>query len=34
MQMIRDGIKEDCEKIAVLKIDNWRKTYSKIWEIP
>ena len=29
--MIRDGIKEDCEKIAVLKIDNWRKTYSKIF---
>ena len=31
MQMIRDGIKEDSEKIARLKIDNWRKTYSKIF---
>ena len=29
--MIRDGIKEDSEKIAILKIDNWRKTYSKIF---
>ena len=31
MQMIRDGIKEDAEKIAKIKIDNWRKTYSKIF---
>ena len=31
MQMIRDGMKEDSEKIARLKIDNWRKTYSKIF---
>ncbi len=31
MQMIRDGIKEDAGKIARLKIDNWRKTYSKIF---
>ena len=29
--MIRDGIKEDAEKIAKIKIDNWRKTYSKIF---
>ena len=29
--MIRDGIKEDAGKIARLKIDNWRKTYSKIF---
>ncbi len=31
MQMIRDGVKEDAGKIARLKIDNWRKTYSKIF---
>ena len=31
MQMIRNGIKEDAGKIARLKIDNWRKTYSKIF---
>ena len=31
MQMIRDGIKEDAEIIAKIKIDNWRKTYSKIF---
>lgn len=29
--MIRNGIKEDAGKIARLKIDNWRKTYSKIF---
>lgn len=29
--MIRDGVKEDAGKIARLKIDNWRKTYSKIF---
>ena len=29
--MIRNGKIEDAEKIAKIKIDNWRKTYEKIF---
>ena len=29
--MIREGKVEDAEKIARIKIDNWRKTYLNIF---